>query len=257
MTDEHIIAYLLEELPEEESERFEDECFAAERWPDQINLVEEDLIDAYLRDELSPERRRRFQESYLATEAQRERIIMAKALLRHVEERRADAPTPDAVSQPRPTWAERLRAFWSGSGWPLHAAATIAVVVIIGGAVWLYVSRHRRPQTFDTLTLATIVGNRGDAAQSGKVKLPFERDALRIFLTLPERLSRAKSYRVELENEDGETMPLEIDGQDARAVSVLIPAARLTRGLYTLNLYGIQPDGTEVPISAAYRFSVE
>ena len=52
MTDERIIAYLLEELPEDDLERFEDECFAQESWPAQINLVEEDLIDAYLRNEL-------------------------------------------------------------------------------------------------------------------------------------------------------------------------------------------------------------
>jgi anti-sigma factor RsiW len=49
------------------------------------------LIDAYLRNELTPERRQRFEQNYLTTEARRERVAMAAALLRHVDERRAAA----------------------------------------------------------------------------------------------------------------------------------------------------------------------
>src|SRR6201989_587549 len=85
MTEERIIAYLLEELPEEEAERFEDECFADESRPEQIKLAEEDLIDEYLRGGLTPERRRRFEENYLTTDARAERVRMAAALLRHVD----------------------------------------------------------------------------------------------------------------------------------------------------------------------------
>ena len=86
MTDERIIAYLLKELPEEELEQFEDECFDQESWPSQLNLVEEDLIDAYLRDELTQERRQRFERNYLITEARQERVMMAAALLRHIDD---------------------------------------------------------------------------------------------------------------------------------------------------------------------------
>ena len=67
------------ELPEEDLERFEDECFAQERWPELIDLAEEDLIDAYLRNDLTPERRRRFEQNYLTTEARLERVSMAAA----------------------------------------------------------------------------------------------------------------------------------------------------------------------------------
>ena len=99
MTDEHIIAYLLKELPEEDLERFEDECFARESWPDQIELVEEDLIDAYLRNELTPERRQRFENHYLTTQARQERVIMAAALLRHVDE--YNAASEPAAAPPK------------------------------------------------------------------------------------------------------------------------------------------------------------
>src|SRR5437763_8489164 len=86
MIDERIIAYLLKELPEEELERFEDECFGQESWPAQLDLVEEDLIDAYLRDELTRKRRQRFELNYLTTEARRGRVRMTAAFLRYVDE---------------------------------------------------------------------------------------------------------------------------------------------------------------------------
>src|SRR5215213_1963188 len=110
MTDERIIAYLLEELPEEELKQFEDECFAQESWPPQVSLVEGDLIDAYLRDELTPGRRQRFEQNYLTTEARRDRVLMAAALLRHVDEQPtavlADASVLRAEQQ---TWVARAR----------------------------------------------------------------------------------------------------------------------------------------------------
>src|SRR5882724_9609551 len=86
MTDERIIAYLLEELPEEDLEQFEDDCFVQENWPAQIELVEEELIDSYLRNELDSERRKRFEQNYLTTQARHDRVSIAAALLRHIDE---------------------------------------------------------------------------------------------------------------------------------------------------------------------------
>src|SRR5918911_605367 len=96
MTDERIIAYLLEELPAEELERFEDECFAQADWPAQLELVEDDLIDAYLSDELPHERRQRFEQNYLTTQARQDRVEVAAALLCRVEEYEAALQTADA-----------------------------------------------------------------------------------------------------------------------------------------------------------------
>jgi anti-sigma factor RsiW len=104
MTDERIIAYLLKELPEEELEQFEDACFDQESWPAQLNLVEEDLIDAYLRDELTEARRQSFERNYLITEARQERVMMAAALLRHVDAApRAGTEAPVAAPTAAPT----------------------------------------------------------------------------------------------------------------------------------------------------------
>jgi methionine-rich copper-binding protein CopC len=281
MTNEYIIAYLLEELPEEESERFETECFAQESWPAQINLVEEDLIDAYLRDELSQERRRRFEQYYLTTAARQERVVMASAFLRHIDEQTVieeqsvaneqpavdehptiDEPPAAATTKVEPppaklTLAERFRLFWGGQSLALRTAMALAAIAIIGGAVWFSLLRTPRPRTFATLTLTNVESNRAEGAPASKVKLPLGVDALRIYLTLPERLPPRARFRVEWENVDGAIKPLEIAGQDARSVSVVIPAAQLTPGQYALNLFVIKTDGTELPVSGSYFFIVE
>ena len=254
MTDERIIAYLLEELPEDDLERFEDECFAQESWPTQIDMVEEDLIDAYLRNELTPDRRQRFERNYLTTEARQERVIMAVALLRHIDEQNAASKVAAALPPSDLTLAERFRAFWSSQPWALGTAALIAIVAVIAGALWL---RSPAPQSFVTLTLTISNINRAGGAQPGKVKLPPDAGALKISLTLPEQLPPAARYRVELENDNGETKPVEIAGEDAQSVLVVIPASQLARGQYALKLFAIRPDGTEQRISGSYFFIVE
>lgn len=257
MTDERIIAYLLKELPEEELEQFEDLCFAQESWPAEINLVEEDLIDAYLRKELPQERRQRFEQNYLNTEARQERVMMAAALFHHVDECNAVSKTVADVAPSEPTWTERLRAFWSSQSLMPRAAMALVAVAVIGGLLWFSLFRTPSPQTFATLTLSISQSNRAEGSQAGKVKLPLSADALRISLTLPERTAQAARYRVELDKDNGETKPLEIAGQDAQSVSVVIPATQLARGRYALNLFAIKADGTEQPINGSYFFTVE
>jgi len=257
MTDERIIAYLLEELPEEELKQFEDECFEQDCWPDQIIPVEEDLIDAYLRDELTQEQRQHFERNYLTTEPRRQRVIMAAALLRHVDERQS-AQSPIVVPLTKPTWAKRLNAFWSGQTLPLRAAAALLLLAITGGALWLFLSRAPSHQTFATLALdISVSNNRAEGVQAGKVKLPLNADALKISLTLPGQLPTALRYRVELENDRGETRQLEVAGQDARSVSVVIPATQLSRGQYALKLFMTKADGTEQRVNGSYFFNVE
>lgn len=255
MTDERIIAYLLEELPEQELEQFEDECFAQETWPEQLNLVEEDLIDAYLRAELTQEQRQHFERNYLTSEARKERVIIAAALLRHVDEHQTVATATASIQPTGQTWTERLHAFWNSRTWAIRAVPALIVLLILIGAWWVSRPRGPSPQTFATLTLNISSSNRADGAQAGKVKLPF--DALRISLSIPERLPPAIRYRVELENINGETKPVEIAGQDAQSVSVVIPAEELTRGQYALKLFATKADGSEQRIPGSYFFAVE
>jgi len=252
MTDERIIAYLLEELPEADLERFEDDCFAQKRWPTQVRLVEEELIEAYLRNELTPERRQRFERNYLNTEARKERVSRAAGLLRLIDESLAHPIRPAGV-----IWMERFRAFWGGETWGLRAAALIAIVTVIAGALWLFIFRPPSAPTFATLTLTISSNTRAEGPQAGKISLPPAAHALKISLTLPQGAPQASRYRVELESNDGVTKSVEVSEEDAQSVSVVIPAAQLARGQYALKLFAIKADGTEQRINGSYFFIVE
>lgn len=259
MTDEHIIAYLLEELPEADRERFEDECFAEDSWSSQIDLVEAELIDSYLRDELGPERRRRFEENYLATEVRQERVSIAAALLRRVDKYNAteEVVVVPVVPTGRLTWTDRFRAFWSSQTWIVRTATAVAIVAIIAGALWFLTQRAPSPRTFATLTLTISNSNRAEGAQAVTVKLPPNAEGLNVSLMLPQPSPPAARYRVELENDNGKMNSVEVVGKDAQSVLVVIPVAQLARGQYALKLFAIKTDGTEQRINGSYFFTVE
>ena len=252
MTDERTIAYLLAELPEADLERFEEECFSQESWPDQIDMVEGDLIDAYLRDELAPERRPRFERYFLTTPARQERVIMAAALLRHVDElhalRPVAAPEPPTRTTTQIKWSERFRASW------IVAAAAAAVIVI---ALWLGFFRAPPPRTVATLTLTMSDSTRGPGAHPGTIKLQSDVESLRVSLVLPPQVPAGGRFRVELENEGGERLPANPAGQDGVSVQAVIPASKLTRGQYALKLIAIESDGSERRLPGTYLFIVE
>jgi hypothetical protein len=250
-----VASYLLGQMSEEEAEEFEDLCFAQEHWPSRIEAVEEDLIDAYLHGELDAERRALFERNYLTTAARQERVRVAAGLLRQV-------CVSDVVDEPSVVEhkkAERvglLGALWGG-GWGLRAAWVAAALVVVVGGSWLYLSRVRTPRAVATLTLTSSVISRSVGVESRTIKLPPDADALRVFLVLPERAVTARSYRVELDDQEGKTVSLPVEGQDAQAVSVLIPASRIPRGQYALTLFAVGNDGTEQPVHGSYIFTVE
>ncbi|MDQ3802629.1 MAG: hypothetical protein M3416_02080 [Acidobacteriota bacterium] len=269
MTDERIIAYLLRELPAEEAERFEEECFAGESWPAQISSVEEDLIDAYLRGELTPERHQCFRQNYLTTAARRQRVAMAAALLRYVDtlpdEVEPDEVEPVAPAPPAaPTWAGRLIAVWGRQTWALRAGVAVAVIAIIAGSLWLFRQRAPEPRTFATLALTIIADDTRDArgprpggGQPGRISLPPGTDALRVSLKLPGQPGPAARYRVELVNDGGGMTPLAAAGREGESVSVEIPAGQLKRGQYVLRLFAVRPDGAQQRIPGHYSFIIE
>ncbi|HSE19838.1 MAG TPA: hypothetical protein VLB46_22445 [Pyrinomonadaceae bacterium] len=225
MTDEHITAYLLEELSEEESEQFEEQCFAQDEWPAEIDAVEQDLIDAYLRNELSADRRRRFEERYLTTDARKARVLTAKSLHGTL-----------CPAQPKSGWREWLYAFFQR---PLVPQTAIAILVLAVGLslVVPLIRGPRSPQTFTPVELAmSASSNRASGVQPLKVSLPLSNDALRISLKLPAPAPGSAGYRVEWENAKEPLRELPIESQDAQSVVVIIPAAELTPGQYWLKL---------------------
>jgi hypothetical protein len=255
MNDERIFAYLLGELPEEESERFEEECFASKRWPREIRAAEHDLVDAYLRGELTPEQRLHFERNYLTTDIRLKRVATAAALLRRVHTVEAEETAKQTHAES--TWFRSFFAAWRWRSWALRAGLAAAVVAVVIGALWLARPRTSPPRNFATFTLTIADSQRNEGVQPARVKLAPGTDALRLYLRLPGEAAGAARYRVELDDEEGERSPVDVAGRDAESVIVEIPAARLKKEQYALRLFAVRPDGAEQRINRLYYFIIE
>lgn len=256
MTEEEITAYLLGAMTEEEREWFEEQCFSHEHWPEELSLVEDDLVDNYLRGEMGPEQCRLFKQNYLNTDARRARVAVAAALLR-----RADIE-PDALPQaPALTPVEPApRGWWSALGggrpWATAFATVLAVAVAAAGLWWLARTSPGVP-AFVALTLNISHNDRAAGSEEVQVSIPPGTRELRLTLTLPEGSAQAARYRSELSNQEGEVKPSEVVGGDALTVSIVAPAGQLPRGRYALKLFAASPDGSERRLSGSYFFSVK
>lgn len=239
MTDERIIAYLLQELTEEEAEHFEEECFAKEKWPDELDSVEQELIDAYLHNELGEERQRRFEEKYLITDVRKARVLTAQTLMQ-------------VLPPPKKTFKERLEGLWQRPLVPQFAVAILIVAVLAPILVSLMSAK-----TYTRVDLAMTAPDRGAGVQMEKVKLPLSTDGLEMHLKLPEpATSGAAAYRVEWENVSGSLGELKISSQDNQSVVVIIRANQLNPGKYVLKLSKTNPGETEKQMGN-YFFTAE
>ena len=251
MTDEHITAYLLNELTEREAEEFEEQCFGQPEWPaTELESAEYDLIEAYVRNELTPDRHRRFEEHYLTTDAREYRVLLAKSF---------QCVACSAPSR-KVTWTNRLKGFWNAQALiPKYASVCIVLVLAAVLLIWL-MSRHSAPRTFANLNLTIASENRtlnNSTTPTPKLTLPLGADALRVSLKRPEPTPAGSTYMVKLENVNGPLKTFDIESQDANSITVVIPADYLTPGQYALKLLRIDKDGTKQPINGSYFFDVE
>jgi hypothetical protein len=247
MTDDRITAYLLQELTEEEAERFEEQCFAQEEWPAELDSAEQELIDAYLQKELSKDRRRRFEKHYLTTDARKARVLTAQSFHQVL------CPVP----RQKVTLREKLQAFWQR---PLIPQSALALLVLaISASLLVPLLRERQsPQTFKHLDLAMSSSDRTPGPHTQKVTLPLGADALKIHLELPEQSPDAVGYRVKWQTVNENLGELKIESQDAEYVIVVIPATSLSPGQYALKLFTINRDGrTNESVSGNYYFTAE
>src|ERR1041385_6534449 len=141
MTDERTTAYLLQELTEEEAERYEEQCFDQEEWPAELESGEQELIDEYVNNELSKDRLLRFEKNYLTTDARKARVLTAHSFHKIL---------PPPAPRRKITLREKLQPFWQR---PLPQAAVAIVLLAISIALLApVVMRGRRaPQTFQQL----------------------------------------------------------------------------------------------------------
>jgi anti-sigma-K factor RskA len=275
--DNELRQYLLGDFTEEARRRVEQRLMTEPDFLEELLAGEEELIDEYVVGELSGDEQQKFEQHFLCTAERRRQLSVARALRRYVSEsadskavaehdetpHAATPPTP--APGPKPTLAERVRAFFGGGGFAPRAAVAFAALAVVAVA-FLTVPQLRAllfpartsPKTFATITLPASAGTRGAGEATKKVSLPLKEDALRVVLTLPEGAPASARYSVELEDARHEVERLEPSAQDAHTVSVDIPAARLARGQNALRLLATAPDGTEQRVQGgSYLFTAE
>jgi hypothetical protein len=81
-SDQTITSYLLNELSEEDQERFEEAYLSDPGLFEQVQALEEELIEDYVKGDLSGQERSRFERHYLASDQRRARLEAARELLR-------------------------------------------------------------------------------------------------------------------------------------------------------------------------------
>src|SRR5690349_9656443 len=116
-TREHLVAYLLGELPDEEQVRVEQNYLADDTAYEQLQVLEDELAYDYLEGRLSSARSQRFESTIGATERGVRNLEFARLLL-------------DGLR------ASRASAAWLGRYWAGAIAAAVAVVVL---PAWLAV----------------------------------------------------------------------------------------------------------------------
>lgn len=263
--DRELRRYLLGALSEEAGRGVEERLMTEGDFLEEVAVAEGELIDDYVAGRLSEGERARFEGHFLSTEARRRQLKFTQTLSRYAnapaapprpasDDSRADSDSR-AASRSRaaaPTFGERLRAFWGGLTPALRAGLALAAVAVIVCAVWL--ARPAAPQRFVALTLAAGAGDRAEGVRAPAVPLPLGGEALKLTLTLPEGATPAARYRAELQGERGRAGEVEVVAQDARAVTVVVPGSRLTRGRHFLRLSAAGEDGRRL---GTYFFDVD
>ena len=158
--------------------------------------------------------------------------------------------------EPKPHLLDRIRVFFGGQSMVATAATFATLVLVAGVGIWLLFGRSSSP-AFATLELSLSSPSRSTGSEIKKITLAPNVDELRIKLNLPDRNPPPKSYRADLRGENISLPRLPIAEQNAKSLTVVIPAEDLTRGTYAIELNAVNENGAEEAIRGAYLFAVE
>lgn len=237
--------YLLGQLSDDQQSNFEQRLLSEDELSQEFDVTTEELVEDYLARRLTQEESEWFEQNFLSSPEGKRSHRFATTFNRYISNNQNKTI--------RRTWAERLAAFWTPRGVPLRAIASLAVIVVVVGIFWY--SRTPSPRSLATITLTNSPITRSGGGEVARIK--FKEDALRLNLVLPAPATPGVSYRAELIDGSGKNKTLETIGQDARSVSVEIPASWLTPGQYAITLSTISSDNTPQRIPGSYQFIIE
>ena len=271
LTEALLREFLLGNVNDEERQRIESLFLTDQLARERVLAAEEGLIDDYLDGSLTNIEREQFLKRYDATPAQQQKLKLARSI-------KAWATTEGDVSHAKPAtvsvssgWRER---FGLRSAFVVPIAATV-VIAIVASLVWLN-SRNEERQRRVTmqeelvklndplhgvppqvaLELKPLSYRSGEPESEIVIGPDVQVAELRFIWLRPE--VRHPRYRAVVrrvgtkESVATQDLPAEADGKTIR---LKLPVHLLTRGNYTVELGGLNADGTLGP-TEEYRFTV-
>jgi hypothetical protein len=244
--------YLLGKLDDAAQEKIEERLMVEDELFDELEASKDELVEEYCAGELPQLERRWFEDHFLASAEGRQRhaFVLAMDCLQHAQT--ATQPQPILQKEPRTLsqWLRelvRMRQLWS---------VTAAAAVLLIATASLMLLRPPRPQQSLALTLRTSATERAPGEpQYPRVRLTPDVGELRIALELHPPAAPGTTYEVQLDDRVNKRSIKPV-AQDANSVSVVIPAAELRPGLYSLTLTAINGQGQKGRVPGDYIFEI-
>lgn len=140
LTDGQVRRFLLGRLTESERARFEERLLADDDLVERTRLAEFELSDEYAADRLDAVDREAFAKKFLVSEDRRDKLRVSRALHKHVA-----VVSPEAIREKK-SWLQGVLALFNFERSPVFATAgSLAILILIAGAVW-FVVRQTRPE---------------------------------------------------------------------------------------------------------------
>lgn len=273
-TDALLRQFLLGKVEDEVRQRIESLFITDSRTKERILAAEQELIDDYLEDRLSKTDKEAFLSLYSDTVAQRRKLRITKS----IHEWAANQPNTMPVAHARETsvW-DRIRVQLGLKPVLIIPIAMTAAVAIVIAVVWVN-SRNERHRQYlavqqEVARLNTPASLREVPSQ---VLLTLKPGSVRSLDPQPELKMRGDNSVAELrllwmQKEDypsyeavvrlpGNDQPysipnLKAENEGEKVIRVRLPAHRLTRGTYQIELSGVATDGSKNSLEV-YSFTV-
>jgi hypothetical protein len=266
--------YLLGRLGELECEQLEEKFVTDPEYREQVLIVEEDVLEDYLSESLTAADKAQFDSVYLATPANQQKLLVARAVERYcsVEEAAHSPPVVgDSPPAPRPQPEIASRPYRNKT---IYALAAVLLVVGLAG-LWALFNKWREPRggalPQELARLNTGTGN----SQAPGLSLTLPPIALRGGSELPQISSTGPevvelllilpaddhtNFRAVLRpGGDPESYAVENlaagKTSSGQAISFKVPARLLSRGDHSIEVLGLNADGTAESV-ADYSFRV-
>jgi hypothetical protein len=257
-SDEHLVRYLLGDLPDAEAERLDERSITDEAFALRLRVLENDLIDRYARGEPFDASLERLDRLYRASAYLRDKVQFAEALHAVTAAESAGQPARPAAA------AKRFRVMaWA-------SLATAALLIIVLGGWW---ATRTRPAVSDTrdgraatrpaqesapvtrpapnifaVSISPI--NVRSAGDSFAVVIPSGTDVVRLRLEGDAQHARVEGARARVRTVNGAEVwrgPAEApnDVPAGTIAQIDVPAVRLPVDDYVIELFGTDTRGLE------------